>query len=156
MRLKVEEDIFTDLPDTRLMCYECVIRRDTDIGDRIRTRERVEDESITVDLRDGSCGRFFDIEKSSIDRYSSIFREALRDDFTRCIFPDVDDFCTSVCLLSRIREGDTEVECLRIISLKYRARIEHSDSRSEVASDPFDRSLLFDDGSFCIQIIGID
>ena len=77
MRLQVEEDIFVDLPDARLMCHQGIVGRDTDIRDRIRARKRVEEESITVDFCNCSDSRFFDIEESSIDRYSTIFAQTL-------------------------------------------------------------------------------
>ena len=111
MRLEVEEDIFVDLSDTRLMCYQGIVSRDTDIRDSIRARKRVEEESITVDFCNCSGSRFFDIKQSSIDRYSTIFAQTLRNYLTRCIFSDMDDFCSRVCILSCICEGDTEVEC---------------------------------------------
>ena len=44
----------------------------------------------------------------------------------------------------------------RIISLENRTWIEHRHTRSEVATDPLDRSSLLDYGPLCIEIVGVD
>ena len=156
MRLEIEEDIFVDLPNTCLMSNKGVIGRDTDIRDRIRAREGVKKESITVDFCNCSGSRFFDIKQPSVDGYSTIFRETLRDDLTRCIFSDMDDFGSCIGILPSIGECDTEVKGLRVISLEDRTWIEHRHTRAEISPNPLDRSSCFYDSSFRIEVIGID
>lgn len=121
----------------------------------IWSRDWVEEESITVDLWDRSCRSWSYIDKSSIDWDTSILRERFWDDFWSSIFPDMDYFCSGISMLSCIRKGNTKVLTPCIFSLQDGARIEHSHSWSEISSNPFDRSIFFDDGSFGIEIIGI-
>jgi hypothetical protein len=68
----------------------------------------------------------------------------------------MDDLRPSIGILSTIGEGNTEVFCSRMISLKDRTRVEHGDTRTEIPSDPDDAPIFFYDGSFRIEIIGVD
>jgi hypothetical protein len=95
-----------------------IIRRDTDIRNRIRARSLIENEPITVDLRSGTRCRFLDIDKPAIDRESSILREGLRDDLRRGIASDMDHLGSRIRLLSCIRERDPIVEGTGVISLE--------------------------------------
>ena len=64
----------------------------------------------------------------------------------------MDDLCSCIGMLSCVREGDTEVQCFRVVSLEDRARVEHRHSRAEIASYPLDRPTRLDDSSFGIEI----
>jgi ferredoxin len=110
------------------MSDHSIIRGDTDIWDRIRSRSLIEDESITVDLRRCTRCRFLDIDKSTIDRESPVLREGLRDDLRRGITSDMDHLGSCISLLSCIRECYPIVEGTRVISLEDRAWIEHGHS----------------------------
>lgn len=68
----------------------------------------------------------------------------------------MDHFGSGIRDLPRIRKGDSEVIGSTVVSFEDRTWIQHRHSGSKISSDPFDRSISFDDGPLCIEIIGID
>ncbi|GEM_PF-3958409 len=128
----------------------------TNIRNSIASREIIEDEPITINFRKSTQSRFFYIDKSSINRYSTILRQRLRHNFRRGIFSNMNNFSPRIGFLSFICKSNTKVESFRVISLENRTRIEHSYSGTEISSNPFDTSTIFDNSSLCVEIIGIN
>ena len=155
MRHEVKQGIFIDISDTGLMSNKRATVCDFYIGYGIGSRLFIEYKSIAINLCDGSCCRFFDIKQPTIGINPSSFREAFRHNFRFCIFSYMYHFGSSIGILIRICKGNTKMHGLRIVSLEYRTRIEHSNTRSKVSADPFYSAAFLDNCSFCIEIIGV-